>query len=173
MGFLALAVALACAACGRGNPPRRAFIDFREVKATLPFAGSPSAHRSGPTCENGRRLGHVAEFPTTRSVTLADVAQTVCYVLGPTIAHLPVAKASAVLDPSGISAWVVDVRFANSDFVNKVAGPYANKRVAMIVQGRVVATPTMAPGITTRTVQVADQFDKNAAQSLVAVLSPK
>jgi len=166
----AVTVVLACSGCSGGNPPRRAFIDFRQVKATLPFAASPSAHRTGPTCENGRQLTPSAEFPSARPVTLADNAHTVCYVLGPTIAHVPVAEANAVLDPGGTSTWVVDVRFANNDFVNKVAGPYANKQVAMIVQGRVVSAPTMAAGITTRTVQVSGQFDNNAAHSLVSML---
>ena len=67
----------------------------------------------------------------------------------PTRRHRPksVGSASAQYDPH-TSQWVVDVKFKNDDFVNKVAVPYVNKLVAIELDGVVQSAPEINPGIT-------------------------
>ncbi len=92
-----------------------------------------------------------------------------CYALGPTVlTGKNVSTATARYDSS--QGWLVDVKFRNDDFVNKVAGPMVNKLVAIELDGLVQSAPRINPGITGRTVQISGSFSEKDAHDLALVL---
>jgi preprotein translocase subunit SecD len=95
-----------------------------------------------------------------------------CYELGPTVLtgkRVKTAGASYGQDSSG-SGWGVDVTFRGDDFVQKVATPYVNQRVAIELDGVVQSAPTINPGITGRTVRISGNFTEGEAKRLALVL---
>ena len=107
---------------------------------------------------------------SAKAVVLPDRKHTQCYVLGPAVVTgRSVGSASATYD-SNSSQWVTNVHFKNNDFVNKIAGPYLNKLVAIELDGVVQSAPVINSGITGRDVQISGQFSQGEAKDLALVL---
>jgi preprotein translocase subunit SecD len=99
-----------------------------------------------------------------------DGNHNVCFILGPTImTGRDVGSADKVVDPQS-GGWQVDVSFNNDDFVNKVAGPYVNQPVAIVLDGVVYSAPTIQPGITGRNVTISGDFSEKDAGQLAVTL---
>jgi preprotein translocase subunit SecD len=91
-------------------------------------------------------------------------------VLGPTILNgRNVSSAKAQYD-SNSGSYATTIHFRNDDFVNKIAGPYVNKQVAIELDGIVQSAPTINPGITGRDVQITGNFGKGDASDLARLL---
>ena len=79
-----------------------------------------------------------------------------------------VSKAKARFD--GTRGWSVVVTFKGDDFVTKVAQPYENQRVAIVLDGVVQSAPNIEPGITGRDVSITGSFGQKEAKNLALVL---
>ncbi len=93
-----------------------------------------------------------------------------CYLLGPNL--LPgsaVTAASASYDSSG-GGWGVDVTYRGSQFVDKVATPYVNKQVAIVLDNAVISAPNINPGITGSRVRISGKFSQGEAKNLALAL---
>jgi preprotein translocase subunit SecD len=108
-------------------------------------------------------------LPADQPVVLPDRDGEVCYVLGPAIVTgKSVGSANAQYDTN--EGWVATVKFKNNDFVDKIAGPYVEKQVAIELDGVVQSAPTINPGITGRDVQISGDFTQGEAKDLALVL---
>jgi preprotein translocase subunit SecD len=93
-----------------------------------------------------------------------------CYLLGPNL--LPgtaVSAASAIYDPSQ-GGWGVNVTYKGNQFVDKIAGPYVNKQVAIVLDNAVISDPVINPGITGSDVRISGNFGQSEAHSLALAL---
>ncbi|MCU1426189.1 MAG: protein-export rane protein SecD/SecF family, partial [Actinomycetia bacterium] len=93
-----------------------------------------------------------------------------CYLLGPAILtgkSVSTARASYASDGTG---WGVDVTFKGNEFVQKIAGPYVGKNIAIELDGVVQSAPTINQGITGRTVRISGHFTSGEAKALALVL---
>jgi preprotein translocase subunit SecD len=136
-----------------GHP--KATLEFHAVLATTPRAGCK------PT----------QDHPASSS-WLLDRDRTACYLVGPVILRgASIESAHANLDPTA-SLWVVKVHFRNDDFVAKVARPYVNKQVAIVVDGVVQSAPTINPGIADRDVTISGSLTRAEAEILARQLAP-
>ena len=103
-------------------------------------------------------------------VVLPDRKRTSCYVLlAAVLTGKSIGSADAQYDSSR-SQWVVQVHFRNNDFVEKVAGPYLEKQVAIELDGVVQSAPTINSGITGRDVEISGDFTQAEAKDLALVL---
>jgi preprotein translocase subunit SecD len=92
-----------------------------------------------------------------------------CYVLGPTLlTGKNIGSAKKFLDQN--QGWQVNVGFKNDDFVKKIAGPFVNKNVAIVLDGVVQSAPTINPGITGRNVTISGAFSEKEAGDLALAL---
>lgn len=148
---------------------------FREVLGQIPYATSSATTATGArdeTCRDGEAVTENASDPAVRleQVVLPDVRKEACYVAGPTLLTGDgIESAVAVVDPVS-AAWVVTVRFANDDFVKKVAEPLVGKQIAIELDGVVLTSPTINPGITGREVQINGAFTEAEANALARLL---
>jgi preprotein translocase subunit SecD len=93
-----------------------------------------------------------------------------CYLLGPTVLNgRNISSASSRYD-SNTSSYVADITFKTNEFVDKVAGPYVNKQIAIELDGVVQSAPTINPGITGKHVQISGSFSKGEASDLARLL---
>jgi hypothetical protein len=141
-----------------GSRPGDALV-FREVLGTTP-------------CE-GRLVTPPAEQTATASVVLSDREKAFCFALGPTLltGH-NVSAADAVYDETQES-WVVNVHFANDDFLQKVALVEVNKSIAIIVDGVLQSVARVNPGITGTDVQInGPSTDEASARRTAATIDP-
>jgi preprotein translocase subunit SecD len=155
---------------------------------TTPTTTTPTTRKGGSTtttttpqqqptsCQEGK-------LATPRDQDTADAQQVIlpdfpgengehkeCFVLGPTImTGRDVSSADKTVDPQ-TGGWQVDVEFKNDDFVNKVAGPYVNQRVAIALDGVVYSAPVINPGITGRRVTISGDFAEKDAGQLAVTL---
>jgi preprotein translocase subunit SecD len=159
--------------------------------STLPIANRPSQQSPGTTSPNltpttmetttttapsqeaqsceALIKKNPSPLPADQQVVLPDRAREACYVLGPAIVTgKSVGSANAVYDTT--QGWVTNVKFKNNDFVDKIAGPYVNKQVAIELDGVVQSAPTINPGITGRDVQISGDFTQGEAKDLALVL---
>ncbi|HEY1739805.1 MAG TPA: protein translocase subunit SecD [Acidimicrobiia bacterium] len=93
-----------------------------------------------------------------------------CYLLGPNL--LPgtaVSAASAIYDPSQ-GGWGVNVTYKGNQFVEKIAQPYVNKQVAIVLDNAVISDPMINPGITGSDVRISGNFGQSEAHSLALAL---
>jgi preprotein translocase subunit SecD len=79
-----------------------------------------------------------------------------------------IGNAKAQLNQQG--SWIVQVHFRNNDFVKKVAEPYVEKRVAIVLDGVVQSAPKINAGITGRDVEITGSFTQSEAKDLALVL---
>ena len=107
---------------------------------------------------------------SARDVVLPDRERKYCYVLGPAAVTGAGIGTSGTVYDSTQSQWVVLVSFKNNDFLDKVAGPYVGKQIAIELDGVVQSAPTVQPGIMGRDVQITGQFTKSEAEDLAHVL---
>jgi preprotein translocase subunit SecD len=111
---------------------------------------------------------------TNPQVVLPDKADKhgkhqLCYVLGPTLlTGKNIGSAKKFLDQT--NGWQVNVGFKNDDFVKKIAGPYVNKNVAIVLDGIVQSAPNINPGITGRNVTISGTFSEKEAGDLALAL---
>jgi len=155
-------------------------LEFREVLGTIPYGSASSSSSSltpsplstppASTCNGGQ---DVTPATPGKDVVLPDRAKTVCYILGPTLmngAH--VTSADVTVDRSS-GVWMVTVSFDNNDFVIKVASPYVNKQVAIVVDGFVESAPTINPGIAGPDITISGSFDEATAHRIATEIAPK
>ncbi|HET9727808.1 MAG TPA: protein translocase subunit SecD [Acidimicrobiia bacterium] len=129
-----------------------------------------TAPRKQPTCEGGKLVTPRAQDVADSTVVLPDRKKTACFLLGPTLmTGRGIDSASARIDPN-TAKWVVDVTFKTDEFVQKVATPYTNKQVAIVLDGVVQSYPTIQPGITGKNVQITGDFSAKEAKDLALVL---
>jgi hypothetical protein len=142
-------------------------LSFREVLGTIPYGTATAS-----TCEGGRRVTVPAEQTPDAHILLADAKKTSCYELGPTLlTETGSVSADAVMNDTS-SVWQVDVRFANDDFVKKVATPEVGKQIAIVLDGVVQSAPTVNQGITGRDVTITGNYDEAAARDVAARIDP-
>jgi preprotein translocase subunit SecD len=111
-----------------------------------------------------------ANTDQAKQVVLPDRDKSACYVLGPAVVTgKSIGSARASYDSTS-SQWVTNVTFKNNDFIDKVAGPYVNKLVAIELDGVVQSAPKINPGITDRNVQISGAFSQGEAKDLALVL---
>jgi preprotein translocase subunit SecD len=111
--------------------------------------------------------------PDTDSATgvvLPDRKRTFCYVLGPAVVTGKSIGTAGTQYDSNTSQWVTNVHFKNNDFVDKIAGPYLEKLVAIELDGVVQSAPKINQGITGRDVQISGDFTQGEAKDLALVL---
>jgi preprotein translocase subunit SecD len=107
---------------------------------------------------------------SAQQVVLPDRQKANCYVLGPAVVTgKSVGSANAIYD-STAGGWVTNVHFKNNDFVDKIAGPYLHKLVAIELDGVVQSDPVINSGITGRDVQISGSFSQGEAKQLALVL---
>ena len=80
-----------------------------------------------------------------------------------------VASATVVYDENS-SQWAVNVHFANNDFLTKIAVPYLNKTVAIVLDGVVQGAPVINPGITGRDVEITGDDTQAQATDIAAAI---
>lgn len=92
-----------------------------------------------------------------------------CYLLGPAVlTGKSVSTAGTSYEPG--RGYTVNLTFRGDDFVEKVAVPYVNQQVAIVLDGVVYSAPTINPGITGRDVQITGRFTRGQAEDLALVL---
>jgi preprotein translocase subunit SecD len=131
---------------GRGQ------LEFRPVSLTYPDGAS-----DGRSCEE---------------LELVPAAETSdeCYELGPSVLDgAGITEAAARYD-DGASGWVVDITFSGSEFGDRVAEPYVNEQVAIVVDDAVVTAPVINPGVLGNSVQISGDFGEGEAEALAATL---
>ncbi len=112
-----------------------------------------------------------ADHPASNS-WLRDRDRTACYLVGPIVLDgAGVESADAEID-STTSLWIINVHFRNDDFVTKVARPYVDKQIAIVVDGVVQSAPTVNQGITGRDVTISGNFTRAEAEDLARRLAP-
>ena len=179
----------------RGRALGAEHIDTQLIAATRPAAGTPTTakaattpttrHATTPTtvkgattttvpcqgtCDNGKVVTTRDQDKADATVVLPDRQRTTCYLLGPTVlTGKNVGSADATIDPSTAS-WIVQVNFKTNEFVTKVAQPFVNKQVAIVLDQEVISAPTINPGITGKAVQITGNFSEKDARSLALVL---
>ena len=98
---------------------------FREVIATLPYADTTTSSTSTTSCNGGKLITPSDKDTLLTQVILPDRKKTMCYVLGRALlTGKDIATAAPARDPV-TGEWVVDVHFANNDFVGKVAASWS------------------------------------------------
>jgi preprotein translocase subunit SecD len=107
---------------------------------------------------------------SAKSVVLPDRKHTACYVLGPAVVTGKSVGSAGTQYDSTTSQWVTNVHFKNNDFVDKIAGPYLQKQVAIELDGVVQSAPVINAGITGRDVQISGDFTQGEAKDLALVL---
>ncbi len=135
--------------------------------ATTTTTAAPATTANG-TCDKlvTPRDKDLASAP---QVVLPDQKHTYCYVLGKTLlVGRAISTAVATLSPE--RGWVVNVTFKNDDFVTKVAQPYVNQVVAIVLDSVVLSAPKIDPGITGRNVEISGSFSDGSAHLLAQEL---
>ncbi len=162
----------------RRGPARAGAADHRAHDAptaptTATTAPAIATPKPGQTCKD-------VLTPSTANVASATVilpgrdtksgTPDACYLLGPTLLNgRNVSSASSQYD-SNTSSYVTEITFKTNEFVDKVAGPYVNKQVAIELDGVVQSAPTINPGITGKHVQISGSFTKGEASDLARLL---
>ncbi len=98
-----------------------------------------------------------------------EATKAECYQVGPTVMTGRSIKTASARYDSG-QGWTVDVEFRDDEFVQKVATPYVNQRVAIVLDDRVQSAPTINPGITGRNVTISGSFSEGEAKDLAQQL---
>jgi len=107
-------------------------LEFRALKLTIP--------KTGRLCPNPG-----AFVSTPLGAMFSDRTGLFCYLLGPVLISGVDVHSATVLDTSAL-VWAVHLQFRDNQWVSKVARPFVNKRVAIVLNGIVQATPTIEPG---------------------------
>jgi hypothetical protein len=107
-------------------------LEFRELKLTIP--------KTGRLCPNPG-----AFVSTPRGAMFSDRTGLLCYLLGPVLISGVDVHSATVLDTSAL-VWAVHLQFNDNQWVTRVARPFVKKRVAIVLNGVVQATPTIEPG---------------------------
>jgi preprotein translocase subunit SecD len=152
-------------------------LEFRPVIGVIPYGplpSMPSALRAS-TCRSGKLVTpRSKDNASSPQVMLPDKLDrlghhTVCYVLGSQLlTGEGIGMARQFHDPT--NGWLVQVAFKNDDFVTKVAKPYVNQQVAIVLDGIVESAPTIVPGITSPNVQITGHFTEAEASDLALAL---
>jgi len=154
-------------------------LTFREVLGNLPYHGqllSPSAttlpSASGTSCGDGALVTPRAQQTAGNTIVLPDRGKSACYLLGPVLltGH-NIVTADPLRDPTS-NSWIINLHFANDDFVNKVAVPYVSKQIAIVLDGVVESAPTINQGITGQDVTISATFDEATARHIAAGIAP-
>ena len=153
-------------------PPRRAATGTAATRPRPPRRPSRprSRARRARTCSR-RPTANVASATVILPGRNTDSGDPdACYLLGPTVLNgRNVSSASSQYD-TNTSSYVTEITFRTNEFVDKVAGPYVNKQVAIELDGVVQSAPTINPGITGKRVQISGSFTKGEASDLARLL---
>jgi preprotein translocase subunit SecD len=140
---------------------------------TTTAPGAVATPQPGQSCSDllTPREGNVPEAEVWLPGRPADGGDPAsCFLLGPTVlTGRNISSADAQYD-TNTSTYVTDITFKTDEFVEKVATPYVNQRVAIELDGVVQSAPTINPGITGRTVQISGNFSKGEAEDLARLL---
>lgn len=148
---------------------------FREVLGEIPYSATSAVTVAGAvdeTCRDGAAVTKNAADPEFRAqqVVLSDLQKQSCLALGATLlTGAGIDFAEALVNPN-TAAWEVLVRFTNDDFITKVAEPLVGKRVAIELDGIVLTSPHVNPGITGREVQITGDFTETEANELARTI---
>ncbi|MCZ7536384.1 MAG: protein translocase subunit SecD [Acidimicrobiia bacterium] len=93
-----------------------------------------------------------------------------CYELGPAVLTGKSVRGAKARYDGAQGGWLVEVEFKGNDFVEKVAVPYAEQLVAIVLDGAVYSAPNIQPGITGSDVQITGSFSEREAKDLALVL---
>lgn len=131
----------------------------------------PSTVAPDATCSDllTPREDDVADAPVWLPELTEDDEPAGCYMLGPAALTGKSVQSADTSYQSGVG-YTVDLTFKGDDFVEKVAVPYVNQQVAIVLDGVVYSAPTINPGITGREVQITGSFTGGEAQDLALVL---
>ena len=136
--------------------------------ATTPTS-APATATAPQSCQDGKLVTPPEQNVPTKPVILPNREKTICYALGPSVlSGKAVGSAQAIVDQNG--AWIVNVHFKNDDFVNKVAKPFVNQQVAIVLDQQVISAPTINPNITGRDVTISGNFGDKSSHDLALVL---
>lgn len=184
---LAVLLLLVLPACGEGEggsgptpgPVPAGAFELREVLEVVPST-APGFDALEITCiERGGTSSPDCLDPATaqgQEVVLLDAQGAAKYRLAPaTITRSDVASGSAVeLDPGSASGWGVNVELgpAGTQALTELTKDLVGKKIAIVVDGVVLAAPTVAEPITTGAVQV-NALTRSDAEALAASLAPR
>lgn len=115
-------------------------LEFRALKLTIP--------KTGRLCPNPG-----AFVSTPLGAMFSDRTGTLCYLLGSVLLTGVDVHAATVLDTAA-QVWAVHLQFKDNQWVQRVARPFVTKRVAIVLNGIVQATPTIEPGFAAGDVDV-------------------
>jgi preprotein translocase subunit SecD len=93
-----------------------------------------------------------------------------CFSLGPVLIARSNLDAASAMHDDATAQWVVNVHFADDEFLDKVAEPMIGRRIAIVVDGDVQSVPEVNPGITGRDVQISGGFTEAEARALATRL---
>lgn len=163
-------------AAGSTTTPSGASASSRDLLAYRPVLGQVPARpnasaASGVECaDSDVQITPRAQALPAATIVATDRAKDTCLMLGPTIitGHA-ITHAEASFDATN-QKWVVALTFGDDEFLTKVAGPYVNQDVAVLYDGVVQADPKINPGITGRTVELAN-LDEATAKALAQALT--
>jgi hypothetical protein len=156
-------------------------LTFRLVQETMPYGTSATRSGSatptqprgpGSSCEGGRLVTPAPKQDGAPAIIVTNREKTACYILGPTLLTAQHVTTVEVASDPATSFWVVNLHFANNDFVTKVASPFVSQQVAIIVDGIVESTPNINAGITSNDVTIAGGFDQTTARQVAASIMP-
>jgi preprotein translocase subunit SecD len=103
-----------------------------------------------------------------RGTLLFDRKRERCYFVGPTLLTGARVETVSVFDDAGQEQWAVNANWNNNDLVTKVAKPYVNQEIAVVLNGAVVSTLVFIPSFSGRDLEIEDNFGRNEALNIAA-----
>ena len=135
----------------------QAVLQFREVIQTQPSNDCKDAEPS--------------QNPLI-AAALPDRTHQNCYAVGPPIAGNFAIKSAEAFFEHRTGTRVINVEFVTDDFAGKVATPYVNRQVAIVIDGVVQSAPTINPGIAGRNITISGNFTVAESNDLARRLAP-
>jgi len=133
----------------------RADLEFRAVRLTTPKIG-----------DNCPDPGSLASVPA--GVIVTDRSAAYCYLLGPVLLTSADIHSATVLATAALE-WAVHLQFKDNKWVSKVARPFVNKRVAIVLDGVVQAALRIEPGFAADDIDVLGSPARYSRSEAIAV----
>jgi len=158
---------------GESTPAADATTTVPEAAPTTTAAGTPTTTAPGATCDDivtprGKDAVNRAVVLPTRPGEPPETAG--CYRLEAAVLTGKSVRGAKARYSSQQGGWIVDVDFKGHEFVDKVATPYVNERIAIALDGVIYSAPVIQPGITGSKVQITGSFTEGEAKDLALVL---
>jgi preprotein translocase subunit SecD len=149
------------------TPGPKGSLDFREVQAQFPWTAEPSTAPTAPgqTPYPGcaKLIEQSRKQKSDQQAVLPARDRKSCYTVGPVLVDGASVDEVGVVYDATASQWVVNVHFANDDFLDKIAGPLANTQITIDLDGIVQSAPTVNPGITGHDVEITGGYTTQQA----------